>query len=348
VAAKKLRAGTGSAASNIARLLAALRHEKADRVPNFEILIDNRSLRHILGLPPKGQRRITLWSVEPEEAVRAALAVGQDAVACSMTWTLPRNGCILSHQDAERILRPPDPCEARAKLQRYLGATAGTNVGVCARLSAPMTLTYMALGPAAIESFMYLLHDQPDLVERVMDIFLDYHLRLLETIADLPYHFYYIGDDISSSTGPLISPALLKRLWAPRAERLIRAALATGRPVIFHCCGTLAPILPYLLKWGVQAVHPIQPIANDIYAIRARYGERLTLVGNIDVDSVLSRGTPEAVRADVREHIERLAGGGSYVVCSSHSIIDSIPPENYLAMVRAAREFGSYRRRGVP
>ena len=33
-------------------------------------------------------------------------------------------------------------------------------------------------------------------------------------------------------------------------------------------------------------LHPIQPVANDIYAIRAEH-PRLTLVGNIDVDSIL-------------------------------------------------------------
>ena len=334
--------------SDISRLLAALSHRKGDRVPNFEILTDNRATRHILGLPPQGER-VTLWTVPPAEAVRLAQAVGQDAVACSMTWGFEPYGSILSHADADRLLRPPDPREARAKLQRYLDATRSTSptasasgVGVVARLSGPMTLTYMALGPVPIESFMYLLYDQPDLVERVMDAFLDYHLRLLDAIADLPYHLYYIGDDIASSTGPLVSPEVLERLWAPRMERLIRAALATGRPIIFHCCGKLDAILPYLLKWGVQAVHPIQPVANDIYAIRAQVGERLTLVGNIDVDSLLTRGTPEGIRADVRQHIECLAGGGSYVACSSHSIIDSIPPENYLAMVRAVHELGGF------
>lgn len=326
---------------SIERLLAALSHRKGDRVPNFEILIDNRSTRHILGMPAEGER-VTLWTLPPEEAVKLVQAVGQDAVPCSMTWTLPESGCILSHADVDRVLQPPDPRQARAKLQTYLDAVRGTGVGVVARLSGPMTLTYMALGPVPIESFMYLLYDQPDLVERVMDIFLDYHLRLIEAIADLPYHLYYIGDDIASSLGPLVSPDVLERLWAPRTERLIRAALASGRPILFHCCGKLDAVLPYLLKWGVQAVHPIQPVANDIYALRAAVGERLTLVGNIDVDAVLSRGTPETVRADVREHIARLARGGSYVVCSSHSIIDSIPPENYLAMVEETRDFGRF------
>lgn len=327
------------AAPSIDRLLAALNHEKGDRVPNFDILIDDRATRHILGLPP-GDEKVTFWTLPPEDAVRLVTAVGQDAVVCSMTWSGPDEGTILSHEDADRIAAP-DPAEARPKLERYLRAVEGTGAGVVARLSGPLTLTYMALGPVPIESFMYLLYDNPSLVERMMDLYLDYHLRLIEAIADLPYHLYYIGDDVSSTTGPMISPKHIAELWAPRTERLVRAAVGTGRPVIFHCCGMQAPILPYLADWGVQAVHPLQPVANDIYEVKAEYGSRLTLVGNIDVAGALSFGTAAQVRQEVREHIERLADG-SYVACSSHSIIDSVVPENYLAMCDATREFGTY------
>jgi len=323
---------------NIDRLLAALSHEKLDRVPNFEILIDGRTVSHILG------RRTdqTLWSLPAAEAARLAEAVGQDAIPCSLTWMHSPDGSILTREDADRIA-PPDPREARAKIQTYLDAVRGTNIGVCARLSGPLTLTYMATGPAPIESFMYLLYDNPPLIERLMDLFCDYHLRVIEAVKDLPYHLYYIGDDLSSSTGPLISPQALAELWAPRTEKLVRAALATGRPIIFHCCGDQGPILPYLVEWGVQAAHPIQPEANDIYQVHAEYGGRLTLVGNIDVAGALSFGTADEVRSETREHIGRLASGGGYVVCSSHSIIDSVIPENYLAMVDATHEYGVYR-----
>lgn len=325
--------------SSIERLVTTLNHGKADRVPNFEILIDSRNVSGILGRPTDKK----LWTLPPTEAVELVRKIGQDAIACSMTWNMDEQwGGIQSHADVDKIT-PPDPQQARRKMGGYLDAIAGTSVGLVARVSGPMTLTYMALGPVPIESFMLLLYDQPDLVERVMDMFVDYHVRVIEAIKDLPYQLYYIGDDISSSTGPMISPKDLARFWAPRTEKLVKAALATGRPIIFHCCGQLAPILPYLADWGVQAVHPIQPIANDIYAIREQYGSRLTLVGNIDVDSVLSRGTPEVVRADVREHIDRLAGDGAYVVCSSHSVIDSIPPANFMAMIDETHAYGVYR-----
>ena len=328
------------ASPDINRLLAAFAHEKTDRVPNWEVLVDDRATRHILGIPD-GDERVTSWTIEPAEAVRLATAVGQDAVLCSMTWGADVPGSIQSHADVDR-LTPPDPMLARAKLQTYLDATAGTNVGVCARLSGPLTLTYYAIGPVPIQSFMLLLYDDLPLVERLMDIFLDYHLRLLEVIRDLPFDFYYIGDDISSTTGPMISPAMIDSLWAPRACRLIEAARATARPVMVHCCGQIAPIMSHLLNWQVEAVHPIQPVANDIYAMGAEVGDQLALVGNIDIAGPLSFGSADEVRAEVREHIDRLAGGGGYVVCSSHSIIDSVKPENYLAMCEATHEFGIF------
>jgi len=61
-------------------------------------------------------------------------------------------------------------------------------------------------------------------------------------------------------------------------------------------------------------------------------------VGNIDVAGPLAFGTPEEVEADVREHVARLASGGGYVGATSHSVLDDIPPENFMAMIAAFQE----------
>ena len=320
--------------SNVERLIKAFNRETSDRPPNFEILIDARTCSHILGR----ETTDTLWSLPPKDAVHIAQAVGQDAIACSLTW-FAEEGTVHTPADLKKV-QPPDPSEARAKMQAYLDATKGTKVGLCARLSGPLTLAYMSTGPIPIESFMYLLYDEPQMIEDIMDMYIDYHISVLDAVKDLPFHMFYIGDDLSSSTGPLISPADLERLWAPRAERLVKAALATDRPVLFHCCGDESPILPYLVDWGVQGVHPLQPVANDIDAIHAEYGDKITLVGNIDVSELLSFGTPEQVRQDTFNHLDKFYGDNAgYIVCSSHSIIDSVVPENYLAMVNAAHEW---------
>jgi len=48
------------------------------------------------------------------------------------------------------------------------------------------------------------------------------------------------------------------------------------------------------------------------------------------------------VEKDVLEHIKQLAPGGGYVCCSSHSIVDAIPPENFITMIEAVHKYGKY------
>lgn len=318
-------------APNIDRLLSTLNRVKLDRTPNFEVMLNERNTSHILGRPAT-----TFWGMPPAEAVELVQRVGQDAIVCSCTLADNR-AVVATPADLDR-LEFTEPRAVRLKVLDYLDAVAGTRVGVCARFGGPLTATYMASAPVPIESFMLQLYDEPEMVAEMMDRFTANTLELIAAIADLPFHLYYLGDDLGTNLGPMISPKHIRNLWAPHYERIVRAMQATGRPIINHCCGDQSPVLPYLRQWGVQATHPIQPGPNDIAQIHAEYGDSLTLIGNIDVAGVLSYGTPDEVYQATAANLERFGDG--YVVCSSHSIIDSVPPENYLAMVRAAHECG--------
>ena len=44
----------------------------------------------------------------------------------------------------------------------------------------------------------------------------------------------------------------------------------------------------------------------------------------------------------VREYCERLGPGGGWVLGSSTSIMEGIPPENFVAMTRAVHKYGRY------
>jgi uroporphyrinogen decarboxylase len=324
---------------DIERFLAALWREPADTVPNFEIVIDSRSLSHILGTPTSEN----LWSIAPEKRVEAVTAVGQDVIPCPLHAGIP-DGSLQSEADVE-ALQFPAPSEARRRVQACLDAVSGTGIGVCTCITGPLTAAYMAWGPVPIESFMYLLYDNEPLAARLMDRFTEHYRAVLDAVADMPLHVHYIGDDVGGSAGPLVSPSHMSDLWAPRARSLVDLAHASGKPVLFHCCGDQSAILPYLVEWGVEAVNPLQPPVNDIYAVHEQYGDRLCLVGNVDAGGVLTFGSPDDVRKDTREHLERLAGDAGYVCGSSHSIIDSVPPENYLAMVETIHDYKRTRQR---
>ena len=80
----------------------------------------------------------------------------------------------------------------------------------------------------------------------------------------------------------------------------------------------------------------------DIGEVKARYGDRLCILGNIDCTYLLPFGSPEEVEETVKETIRVAAPGGGYVISSSNSIHPGCKPENYLALVRAARKYGTY------
>jgi len=311
------------------RLVTVLRGGKADRVPNFEIVINRRNLAAILEKEPSGT---SLWNIPPEEALAVVLAVRQDAIPCPLQFYLPR-GSVYTGDDLQGV-RIPEISERRDKLSKFLSVAAGTGVGVCACLSGPFTASCMTSGPAPIESFLLMIYEDPETVERLLDFYTSYSIAVIQGIHDLPFDFFYIGDDVTG----FVRPGHLEELWAGRHEKIIRAALDTGKPVLCHCCGSQKEVLPYFNRWGVHAIHPLQPDMNDIYSVRKEY-PHIALVGNISVQDVLSFGTPEAVRADTLNHLERLAPDGGYVVGSSHSIIDSVPPENYRAMLNATWEY---------
>lgn len=90
---------------------------------------------------------------------------------------------------------------------------------------------------------------------------------------------------------------------------------------------------------------PVQASAGtlaDFANLKRRYGTALTFCGGIDTHRVLPRGTPEEVRAEVRRVIGHLAPGGGYLLGAVHTVMRDVPPQNVLAMVDAALEFGRY------
>jgi len=324
-------------APNIDRLMAALHQEKADRIPNFDVMFNARFCQHILG-PSSGED--VFWNMAPENAVKLVQAIGQDAIMCVTAPPMPPEGSIQSLDDLRDYLATDIDREAyRSKMKAFLAAAKGTGIGVMARLTGPLVISYMGSGPIPIQSFMLHLYDNPEMVSAFMDRVIELDMQIIDALADLPFDFYYIGDDVADNNGFMISPTTMKEIWVPRYKKIIDAVHEKGKPIMNHCCGNQKDILPYLLDWEVEATHPIQSKANDIYAMKKQVGDRITLVGNIAIN-LLSMGTREEVVADTREHLARLGGDGAYIACSDHSIIDSVIPENYLAMIETVHREG--------
>ena len=152
---------------------------------------------------------------------------------------------------------------------------------------------------------------------------------------------FLLDDDLAHCGGLLESPRFLRAHVFPFYQRIGEIVHSKGLPFIMHTDGKVTQVLPDLIACGLDALHPLEPKAMDIVAVNREFGDRLALLGNIDVD-LLTRGSPDEVRAQVRQCIQEVAPGGGFAIGSSNSIPDYVPLENYRALVEASLEFGRY------
>ena len=187
----------------------------------------------------------------------------------------------------------------------------------------------------------------PDFVEAFLERYLDFWTRLTERalqalggLVDLAM----VGDDLGTQQGPLLSPALYRRLIKPVHVRMVQTIKRFGKPVLLHSCGSVAAFIPDMIDAGFDALNPVQVSARDMDSARLKreFGAQLTFWGGIDTQRVLPRGTPADVREEVRRRIADLGPGGGYILAAVHNIQAEVPVENIVAMCDAAKEFGRY------
>ncbi len=351
--------------SDFARFRAVLRGEKVDRVPNFENLVDDQHVTKLLGRfagntlaiggdPAKGASEATGRPMHARDFVEFSQMVGQDVLVLEALWTPFKrrqpDGSLVPAMDRKLKTRAdwealvmPDDADIEDRIQylrEYKQATKGTRLGVGMLYAAIFqTLYEFAVGLA---DAMKMCYEQRDLMEAMLDTSADYYARMTAKAVAEGVDFVYMADDFAWKEGLFIPPALFKEIWLPRAQKIIAPALAAGVPAIFHSDGKVDDALDWLVDVGFVAINPMDPYGVDYHDYKKRFGNRITLMGNIDVEFPLVHGTPEEVEKDVMAHMEVLKPGGHYIAGSSHSVTNFVPHENYIAMLNAIHRYGVY------
>ncbi|GAB4445473.1 MAG: uroporphyrinogen decarboxylase family protein [Anaerolineales bacterium] len=155
-----------------------------------------------------------------------------------------------------------------------------------------------------------------------------------------------IGDDLGMQNSLLMSPKMYRSIVKPfHAEYISFIKSRTKAKVFFHTDGDVFPLIPDFIEMGVDILNPVQTSAgkmSDLHELKKQFGKNIIFCGAIDTHRILPFGTPQEVRAEVKRVIEILGDGGGYMLAPVHIIMPDVPPENILAMVDAAVEFGTY------
>ncbi len=202
----------------------------------------------------------------------------------------------------------------------------------------------------SFEEFFLDLRRRPEIackiMDRIVDFQLKYHEEVLSAVGDY-IDVATMGDDLAMQNGPLISLEMYRKYVKPRQKK-IAETIKTKAPhvkIFYHTCGSARYYFDDLAEIGVDIVNPVQVSARDMgdtRELKERYGDKLVFWGAIDTQRVLPFGSVKDVEEEVKRRIKDLAPGGGYVLCAVHNIQPGVPPENIVAMYRAARKHGKY------
>jgi len=186
----------------------------------------------------------------------------------------------------------------------------------------------------------------PELAHGVLEKVAQANIAIAIRAAKMGADIVCFADDYAAGAGPIMSPAHFDEFLLERYQRAVAAVKNEGAMVMKHCDGNIRPIIDRFLSVPIDMLNPLEPMPDqpemEIGKIKAEFGDRVTLVGNIDCAALLTFKNPEDVEKTVKDTIRVAAPGGRYIVSSSNSIHSSVKPENFKMMIDATHRWGTY------
>ncbi len=340
--------------TSLQRVLTTLSLKEPDMVPTFEIIVDKKVRDAIL--PGASYEDFVEymdldaacyydWAYDRYQTIDEAKGIIRDKFGVIKRWTtevdpMPVEAAIKSEKDLEKYI-PPDPdvpwkYEAIEKAVKRLK-------GKRAVIATVVDVFYVVNEMRGMANHFMDLIRNPSLVERLNEIVLNYNLKYIRNCIEIGVDIIWVTGDFASTIGPMASPRHMARFAIAPLKAQVDECKKRGIPCLKHTDGNIWSIFDMLIDTGIAGIHPIDPGAGmDIGEAKARYGDCICLIGNIDCGALLTMGTEEEVRQAVKECIRKAGKGGGLVCASSNSIHSGVPPRNYIAMIDAIREYGRY------
>jgi len=191
---------------------------------------------------------------------------------------------------------------------------------------------------------------QPEFTHRIIqhlsDFFHEYHRRCFEATRGLIVTTQ-VTDDWGSQYGLLTSKAVFEQFYKQATQRAIDLAKSYGISVFHHDDGDMRPLLPTLVDMGIDILNPVQWRCGNwnLAQLKAEYGGTpgVCFHSAVDNQEVLPFGTPDQVREQVKMLIETLASDQTgLIIGPCHNLQPVTPIENIIALYEAARDYGTF------
>jgi uroporphyrinogen decarboxylase len=180
-----------------------------------------------------------------------------------------------------------------------------------------------------------------DMAKTYTDLILSLQEILFEEEGQPDGIWYY--EDMGFKERPFFSPNMYKELIYPSHKRTFDHAHERGMPVIVHSCGFVEPLLPHMVDAGMDCLQVIEIKAGmDLLRIYEQYGEKIALMGGIDVRTLYSNDK-KIIDAELAVKIPIVKQGFGYIAHSDHSIPKTVEYDTFMYYLGEVRRLGAYK-----
>ena len=134
----------------------------------------------------------------------------------------------------------------------------------------------------------------------------------------------WMSEDLGFKKKPFFSTTMYEELLFPGHKRLFDFFHSKGLKVIVHSCGFVEPLVPGLIKAGMDCLQAMEVKAGmDMPRLFRQFGDVISFCGNIDLIVLLSNDLDAITEEIERKVLPVIQNGGGYILHSDHSI----PPQ---------------------
>jgi hypothetical protein len=351
---------TGMTASKMtprARMLAAYRHEKLDRVPIFVrgvhvldeewVAARDESWRPLIDLVAAQCEPITGYNANPGWMLSAYDALNSeherreaggwyydttivhtpkgplsytDRVSTQEYSSLTDKFWIVDDDvDLERFMSVPyEPPQNDLSNFQAFDHEIGERGVVFINSSDPIAYVHSLLGSEKLA--MWTIERQDD-IDILVDLFTQRLLTWIDYLLTNNIHAVYGFSGAEYCLPPLMPPSTFRRWVTEPMKRITERIHRAGQIVHVHSHGPIDIILEQFAEMGADVLHPIEPPPmGDVTLAEAKHriGDQVCLEGNIQVGDLFSASVDEVREVTKRAMDEGMPGGG-FVLCPTAS-----------------------------
>ena len=360
------------------RILTAIELREPDRVPLFELAVSKKIIKALTGedVPAEILTETTTKMIPQEvfeRVIKAHAQLGLDGIGFFALTDASRNipldedryidewgrifsrkvragtmsdfyiGGYLTTPEKYYSFPRPDPYN-RFRIEQYRKAVkaAGDSIYIIPTAGSIYEYTVRGIGDENVCRYAY---TNPKFLE---DVFRDstfYTIEVGKQFIEEGAEVLFIFEDYAYRHGPFLHPRLWRKFVFPRLKEAVDAFHKRGAFVLVHSDGNILPLMDMIVEAGADGVHSLEPAAGiDIKMVKEKWGDKLCLIGNIDVANLLPYGSVEEVVEEVKRTINAAAPGGGYILSSCSTPTDMCKPENWAAQLETGKRYGRYRR----